>query len=1090
MSGKFALIVGNSRYDDASLGRLKAPDIDVHELESVLKSPEIGGFDEVSTLLNEECASVRKAIARFYDQRQRDDLLLLYFSGHGIKDEQGHLYLALRDTESGLLAGSAIETAFIAGRMDRSFSKRQVLVLDCCHSGAFAHGVKAAQGASVGTAEAFEGTGLGRVVLTATDSTQYAWEGDQIIGDAPNSLFTHFLIEGLKTGAADKDEDGVVTVDELYDYVREQVVTATPKQTPHKWSYLQRGDIVIAQNPFATRSVLPAEVEEAINSKLSGLRLEAVGHLEALLDGHDAKRAQAALDALKALALDDSRKVANAAAAVLAAHEQEAGRPVDSSPRAKATAAEAADLAHPSDIFISYAHEDQAKARALAGVLAARGWKVWWDRKIAPGEAYDVIIERELGTCKCAIVLWSAASVQATWVRNEARRAARRKVLLPILIDAVEMPLEFENLQAADLTSWKDTADDPELEAVVERILALSPIPEEVRARLADERARRNAREAARLEQESIETISRGAETARIERERAEAGHRAAEGVRVERARVEAAKREAEAARAERERAEAARRQAEAARVEQARLEAAKRDAEAARIERERAEAARQAEAARVEQARVEAAKRDAEAARVERERAEAARRQAEAARVEQARLEAAKRDAEAARIERERAEAARRQAEAARVERERAEAERAEAERIQRHHDAIDRFAHAPEPPAVDRHADVSPVAPPSITPGRVLMAATALVVLIAVTWFAGVLPRRAFGEFGGRRPPRPSIETTSHAPSSSETPRPKTPAIEQAGASTIDAGPAPKPVPDKAPTVTPPGAETLPKNQAEKLPAKKGSSRRLDDLRTLALNRFQSGAPREALNAAAEGLRIDAGDPALKNLLATLLRDAQASARRAREDAMQAGAELNAAEQFQLGVNRERESMRLQRAGRLDAATRGFWGAADQFTAAANESRDATRKEYAPADPEPRREKAPQSAPPPAPAQPRQKPEDRDALERPLVDQALRRYEAACASLSVDNVRNVYPSAPLDQLAKDFANSRSYVLTIQTDGYRFVYTDTLTAAIVAARISHDVTPKSGARGPKIEKAQTIQLEKQGANWIIRSIR
>jgi uncharacterized caspase-like protein len=76
--------------------------------------------------------------------------------------------------------------------MDRSFSKSQVLVLDCCHSGAFAHGTKAAQGVSVGTAEAFEGTGLGRVILTATDSTQYAWDGDEIIGDAPNSLFTHF----------------------------------------------------------------------------------------------------------------------------------------------------------------------------------------------------------------------------------------------------------------------------------------------------------------------------------------------------------------------------------------------------------------------------------------------------------------------------------------------------------------------------------------------------------------------------------------------------------------------------------------------------------------------------------------------------------------------------------------------------------------------------------------------------------------------------------------------------------------------------------------------------------------------------------
>ena len=639
MAGKFALIIGNSRYNDDSLGRLKAPDIDVHELESVLKSPDVGRFDEVATLLNEDCASVRKAIARFYDQRQRDDLLLLYFSGHGVKDEQGHLYLALRDTESGLLAGSAIETAFITGRMDRSFSKRQVLVLDCCHSGAFAHGAKAAQGVSVGTAEAFEGTGLGRVVLTATDSTQYAWEGDQIIGDAQTSLFTHFLIEGLKTGAADRNDDGVVTVDELYDYVREQVVTTTPRQTPHKWSYRQHGDIVLAQNPFAKRSVLPAEIEEAMNSKLSGLRLEAVGHLESLLHGHDAGLAHAALGALKALSLDDSRKVANAAAQVVKTHEGETPGTFDSGTTVHSAATDTRDPARPSDIFISYAHEDHEKARALANVLAGRGWKVWWDRKIAPGEAYDVVIERELGTCKCAIVLWSARSVHATWVRNEARRAARRKVLLPILIDAVEMPLEFENLHAADLTSWSDTGEHPGLETVIDRILALSPIPNEALARDVVEQARREVK-AGRLETAVARLERFRPRHYLVSRALAELRAKASVSNGTVRRRL---RREAEAARVEQERAETARREAEAARIEQEPVEAERREAEAARIEQERVEAERrEVEAARIEQERVEAERREAEAARLERERNENARREAEAARIDRERAVAA----------------------------------------------------------------------------------------------------------------------------------------------------------------------------------------------------------------------------------------------------------------------------------------------------------------------------------------------------------------------------------------------------------------------------------------------------------------
>ncbi len=215
MGRKVALVIGNSEYDDASLARLITPSEDVNDLATLLKSPEVGGFDEVLALVNEAATSVRKAIARLFKEKSPDDLLLLYFSGHGVLDDQGHLYLAVKDTERDLLSGTAIPANFITGEMDRSRSRRQVLVLDCCHSGAFARGSKGAVGASVGTASAFEGTGYGRVVLTATDATQYAWEGDQVIGRADNSVFTHYMIQGLQTGEADQDRDGRITLDEL-----------------------------------------------------------------------------------------------------------------------------------------------------------------------------------------------------------------------------------------------------------------------------------------------------------------------------------------------------------------------------------------------------------------------------------------------------------------------------------------------------------------------------------------------------------------------------------------------------------------------------------------------------------------------------------------------------------------------------------------------------------------------------------------------------------------------------------------------------------------------------------------------------------
>ena len=327
MARKLALIIGNSQYDDAGLARLAAPDVDVRALAEVLGTPGIGAFDEVVPLLNEGLATVRRAIARFFDAKHRDDLLLLYFSGHGVRDEQGHLYLAVRDTERAILAGTAIEASYVTTRMDRSASKRLVLVLDCCHSGAFGYGAKAAQGATVGTATAFEGTGRGRVVLTATDSTQYAWEGDQVLGEVENSLFTHYMIEGLRTGAADRDEDGLITIDELYDYVYEHVLNDTPKQTPGKWAFGQQGEIVIAQNAAASRVKLPPEIEEAVRSTLPSVRLEAVRELDIVLRGRHAGRSNAAREVLKRLAEDDSRRVAAAAVEMLKAFDL-GGRPV------------------------------------------------------------------------------------------------------------------------------------------------------------------------------------------------------------------------------------------------------------------------------------------------------------------------------------------------------------------------------------------------------------------------------------------------------------------------------------------------------------------------------------------------------------------------------------------------------------------------------------------------------------------------------------------------------------------------------------------------------------------------------------------
>lgn len=319
MSAKLALIIANTEYTDPGLSQLTAPGKDAKDFGKVLDLPEFCAFDDVLVLVNENSYKVGEAIDHFLSNRRPDDLVLLYFSGHGIRDEYGSLYLAVKNTNRARLRSTAIKSDFIREAMDQSRSRRQVLILDCCNSGAFAQGTKAATGVSLGTASAFE-AGYGRIILTASDSTQYAWEGDKVIGGTDNSLFTHFLVEGLE-GKADLNSDGQITVDELYEYVYEKVKLATPKQTPSKFSSKQQGEIILRENIRAEdiKAIpLPQELISAIENPLPFVREGAVRQLEGILKSKNIGLARSAREALERIAEgDDSRRVSQAATQVL-----------------------------------------------------------------------------------------------------------------------------------------------------------------------------------------------------------------------------------------------------------------------------------------------------------------------------------------------------------------------------------------------------------------------------------------------------------------------------------------------------------------------------------------------------------------------------------------------------------------------------------------------------------------------------------------------------------------------------------------------------------------------------------------------------
>lgn len=319
-----ALVVANDTYLDQRLSRLRAPATDAEQLARVLRNAEIGGF-EVEVSLNEPEHVVRRKVSSFFDDRGPDDLLLLHLSCHGVKDEDGRLYFATPDTEIDHLDATSLPADYVNRQMTKSRSRRIVLLLDCCYSGAFARGMMTRGDDRMDIMERFDGRG--RIVLTASSAMEYSFEGDQLAGQGKPSVFTSALVEGLATGEADRDRDGFVSVDELYDFAFDRVRTVTPSQTPGKWVFDVQGDFYIARSNRPPEPVdLLADLRGAISSPFTNVRLGAVEELAALLDDADSARAVAARMALADMAEHDTQRVVRGSA-------ERARTPAEASPQ-------------------------------------------------------------------------------------------------------------------------------------------------------------------------------------------------------------------------------------------------------------------------------------------------------------------------------------------------------------------------------------------------------------------------------------------------------------------------------------------------------------------------------------------------------------------------------------------------------------------------------------------------------------------------------------------------------------------------------------------------------------------------------------
>ena len=237
---KKALLIGINRYEPEFFNLPTAVN-DVKAIQKRLLDKNIGQFQEedIIVLIPEYDQKteteigelpeydIQDCIYDFFIDGKKDDVLILYFSGHALINNNGHLFFAATDTKKydtggELIESTAIPASFIRQTMDDSQCENKVVILDCYFSGTINYDDSAKNTVDIEV----ELGGSGRIILASSNSVDYPFKEDKEL-----SIYTTALLEGIETGDADIDKDGWVDFKELLDYI-DKKLEAIPNMIP------------------------------------------------------------------------------------------------------------------------------------------------------------------------------------------------------------------------------------------------------------------------------------------------------------------------------------------------------------------------------------------------------------------------------------------------------------------------------------------------------------------------------------------------------------------------------------------------------------------------------------------------------------------------------------------------------------------------------------------------------------------------------------------------------------------------------------------------------------------------------------------
>lgn len=279
----WGVVIGVSKYRNLSpRQQLSFAHRDAEDFAAFLRTPAGGGFpaSQLRVLVNQEAtlAAVRAELGTMLPRSaQPDDVVIIFFAGHGVVEGAHDGYLLMHDSDPQNLYSTALQLSELDRIIcERIHARNVILITDACHSGQLGWASRSTKDSAVLVNRYLSevgksGKGIFRLLASRADELSYEdkkWGGG-------HGVFTYHLLEGLK-GLADRDHDGVVRATELLEYLSEVVPKATQSlQHPQAAGTLDsKLPLSIAKNPAPAAT--PTATPKA-ETRVKTVRLEILG---------------------------------------------------------------------------------------------------------------------------------------------------------------------------------------------------------------------------------------------------------------------------------------------------------------------------------------------------------------------------------------------------------------------------------------------------------------------------------------------------------------------------------------------------------------------------------------------------------------------------------------------------------------------------------------------------------------------------------------------------------------------------------------------------------------------------------------------